>query len=268
MWAVNPDGINPAAREAFWSLNGPALPSRVNIPPQARFLWLDPSTTSPNVILGVAIPGSPRTFMKPGDVLPVPKNAGALAVWNPWKRLLVLSADHYAILVGFLGLRAVTAEELPALVALKGRRTPNPPGNVICAGNVDLVQRFIPTSNLTGLRITAIPMNPGGTALTTHPADFALTIRPGALFIGQGPGALASPAFAERLDLVTIDGNDVVAANTFGAFQSNNDLVASQYQATFDMVVPAGSPFMLLQPSGLAGTGIHSTRFGLIVEGA
>ncbi len=265
MIPANPNGINGNDRGAFWALGNRQAPSAVAIPSGLAFLYLDPRVTTPNVVLGVKSPAG-TFYMRPGDVLPLNGRGATLRVWNALKDVFPLSNVDTAPLVGFLGLKAGTAEELPSIVATKGT-APHPRAQLLSAGAVNSGSSFqIPTANLTGLRIVVLPMNVAGHVIAA-PADFAavITLATQSAFAMQEPTIVDAngwdPAPVAALE------EQLPALYGFTAPSSDNALVAAQNQLGWDRAIVVPSLFMTLTPSGIAGLGVNAARLFLAVEG-
>ncbi|MDE2620955.1 MAG: hypothetical protein KGL54_12410 [Sphingomonadales bacterium] len=263
MVLINPTGISGSTREAVWSLpttRATAIP--LYIPAGAAALWLDPSMTTPNVLLGLVVNGV-RYVLTPGTVLPLPTGTRYAQLYNASK-----TPSSVPGLAGYMALRAVAAAELPALQASRQTSDAMPPASYLFAGRVanGAVLR-IPTHNLSGVRVTMRALdNAGGSPMTT-PADFAATIAVGhqPQSTGADWNSLTAPAASDVLSLAPIDeenpGTGVLVTH------GDLDMVATQANMSWDLPVVAGAAAVRLIPNVTAGTGALLTYCALIVEG-
>jgi len=264
MLPVNPNAINGNDRAAFWSLGGRSNPSTVTIPIGQTFLWLDPSVTTPNVLLGVR--GAGGTFyMRPGDVVRIGARQGSLRVWNAL--LDVMTPPGVTSLVGYLGLKSGTDGELPAIVASRGAGI-HPRATMLCASVVTVgYDIWVPLCNLTGVRVSVQPLLGNAVANYSAPADFAATIRPS--LVWPIPNAsLQVPPSTPPYDPIAVVGLED-PGTFFGQWfiASEQDLTASQLQMAWDRPVVVPSFALSLSPVVVTGTGVSATRLAVFVEG-
>jgi hypothetical protein len=265
-------------RTGYWSLPGRDGVALLSIPLGASFLFLDPRTTSPNVILGVDA-GDGRMFMGPGDVIPVRPGQSTVKVWNPLVQMLDKSLGitfgAKAGLVGFVGLLAGRATELPAIQASAKRSDPVPPAHTIFHGSVEvgIAISLIPTMNLRGLRVYVAGMA-SATGAWTIPSDFALTLHVAAvhsLITPSQANPTAPPAGVAALPVPSLEEDYPSALGLAhynrGARLDFSTAALPDHDTVRDLEVPAGCTFMALLASGLAGTGIVANRAILTVEG-
>ncbi|MBK9497109.1 MAG: hypothetical protein IPO08_21860 [Xanthomonadales bacterium] len=266
------DSASPG-RLAFWSLGGSTQPANAGVPPGQAFLWLDPATTSPNVLLGLDVPGRGRFYMRPGDVVPMDKRAGNVRVWNALRRNIpstFLASANRLGLVGFVGLRAGTVEELGAVVATREKGAAHPLANLLFAGVVAVSTNiYVPTANVTGLRVSCWGWaDPSGAP--TAPLDFSASMQVAA-GIPRAPGALTMPA----LGAVPLPGMEEEAGDVYESWNAGQRLTfagggASIYdsQLSHDVAVVAGSAAMVLRlENSIVGTAAFLSGAYLWVEG-
>lgn len=248
--SINPD--SPTSRMAAFTL--PVPPYRgvaVKIGDGNSFVWLDPSRSSPNLVLGVVSPKKGELHvLRPGDTAPIdPKDTHVLL-----NRLSAFQSNTgSACGWGLLGV-GIRDE----VIYYQPKRVVQPiwPYNVIGMGrqsDLAIAQGF-GTDNLRGVRVSVRALDNTLGVLDPTPADFALTLTPylflpsignaGSLdnLLNTTPWTIASlPGLGGGLKPVP----DGAEALTFTAITMMKELE-----------VRVGAPIMGFQPSGLAGTGV------------
>ena len=266
MIRVEPDHRSGAARDCYWTMGyRPSSATRVSLPPGGRYLWLNPATTTPNVLLGVNLRGV-EVYMKPGDLLPLPPHCNSVQVWNPVKRLYVsMSAELVAGQVGQVGLTVLDESEAFAVKANNNPPTSQPLG-LLFAASAKAGVVYFPTHNLKGVRIIVRALNPAEDTIVPEPADFAATLYMGtALTIASLSNITSAGTFFDPITTYE-QGNDA----TFALVPARNDQLTTQvaqFQVSWDLPVVAPAALATAQVVGISGTGISANRVALFIEG-
>lgn len=273
MKPISVQGINFNDRGAYWSLGQRDTPSTAVVPAGTTFLYLDPRRTTPNVLLGVDVQGQ-RYVMAPGDCIPVGRTVRSVLLWNPLRSLFT-AGDYIQSgpgLVGYLDLRAGTADEALPLVTSKPHRECLPPANVLFMGRVSSGSVIsLPTTNLSGLRISLRGIN----NITNVPrliegTDFVGGVKVGHRVVGGNWDAagLAAPVASDALPMAQVDEADAGSNSTMEA--SDQDVVVvsgTGSNHTWDRQVVAGSAAVRLTPYITSGTNFLAGWVALFVEG-
>lgn len=265
MIALVPDGYTGADRYAWWAFSKTESSAQtILIPRGVEFLWLDPATTTPNVVLGVTI-GGRRHYMVPGDVLVLPRGTYQVTITNPLRNIIATATQ---LMVGFLGLKGGTSQELPAVIAARASRAPLPHVGILAAaplatGAAPTVSLSVPTGPLEGLRITVHPIALADGSPLALPADFACTVDVGVV------AATASTtgydfALASVLPIPNLEDQLSPGLTSWSA---DMQLVGSAGQNTWDRSVVNGAAAMALGLRSISGTGARNDRAIVIVEG-
>ena len=273
MWKVTSEAINLQSRDAFWTLGGRDAPINVQIPAGSDFLYLDPCTTSPNVVLCVDVPGAGVSYMRPGDAIPANPRGGSVRIWNGLRRNMpaaFLASAYEACLVGYVGLKAGRADELGAVIASGTNQAPVPVCSLLFAGVVGhSTNIYIPTGSIKGVRISVLGWaDPAGTPTTA--TNFAATVLVGAA-VPKPPGFVNIATVGSPMPLPTMDDDiggvyDVWNANEQLAFAGGATIYEGQ--EAYDRQVVAGSAAMILRVvNSIAGTGVFAAGVYLFVEG-
>lgn len=255
-------------RGALWSLPDRNGGAAVSLPDRASFLYLDPRATSPNVLLGVRTREG-AFYMAPGDVRPLPAGTTQVLIFNPLAKFL--NPAYTAPLVGFVGLAAGLPAELPAIIASRRDGEGVALGNLLwCGTAAQGADIYVPTLNLTGLRVSLLGVQNVTGAIVGLSAGFVATVTPQTTRPELVPGdtytagtAASVPALGEDLPGYAVAGTvDVEQAANFYAGAS-----AYLAKGSHDFQIACGAVLVALNIAWTAGAGMAANRLYVAVEG-
>lgn len=249
------DGTDPNAPDAYWKMAASAADARtVTFPTGFTWIGLDPVLSTPNVIVGVVLPGGRAVPLVPGRAIPIDPRTTSVRVFNVH---LATYTDGFYLGTGRLG-RAImvagNANEASMWFATTPGMAPAPKAAVLvrmdsmaAAGAI----RF-PTSNLRGVAVSVVcqgPLGPGNEI--PPPADFAATFRP------CRRNVTPSPNFAPWMQGDILERGSAVLAGVT-SLQSDLDVVLSQNNTTSDLLVTTPHGAAGLDLISFAGAGVNA----------
>lgn len=234
---------------------------------RGRVFAVDPATTSPNVLVGIAPTANDTpVFLRPGESIAFPKDVYSVWIHNPQSALLsrLTGAVLGEKLLGTVNLISGTTADLAGWRARANRTRPTPAAALIAYGYLRAGGPFdvggpdgvwVWSNGLEKIRIAAVPVDANGAPLAP-PADLAATIKiykPVAFPLGPTGGVLVTSGIR-----MTREDGTVANESSVGRVQyrdDGSDLAISQGQTIADLEVGSGS-CVYLGVEGLAGTDV------------
>jgi hypothetical protein len=251
-------------RLEWWSATGDfaARPGRL-VNAQGRCFAVDPATTSPNVLVGIAAePGAEPVYLRPGEMVTFSQEVRQVYVFNPLIRQCQvdrLVATFYPL--GMVGLLVGDQRDLVAWQSRAGRTRPSPVASLIAAAPISspvpdaTSSLHVPCNGLEKLSLKVYPIT-AGQAWATPPADLAAVVR--VIRQCRVPNASTIPTQGAWAGVDPDTGDWAYNTADYGALMipdALSDFTVSQTQLVMEYEV-GGADLCLFNVQSFAGTGV------------